>query len=175
MAFLTLLLLSACQPLQTGGIDPAMPIVITDQQNSATTAVEDGQVVLDIQSETGIGSAEITTNSHGTKVNQSEILVRLHVAVLEEFRMAYDNVLIVASVSSSNKDLVIQSVQLGEDPAEPISEVSPFWLDIGMLTASGKPATMIPNRDGHFEIALPANIVNSDSETVSISWIDFYR
>jgi hypothetical protein len=56
-----------------------------------------------------------------------------------------------------------------------VKKGSPFWTEIRVLGADGKPTLDFPVRNGYFEIALPAAMLRDQPPTITLSWIDFYR
>lgn len=143
--------------------------VETARTELVETAVTPNSVTFDITSQTGIGSAEIKL-VHGEW--PETILFRLHVAGLEEFRFAYHETAVTASVSSSGDHQVLESVaQAGE--AQPVAEDSVFYMPVRLEAESGE--VSIPLAEGYFEIEAPADFQAGAYDMFTISWIDFYR
>lgn len=46
--------------------------------------------------------------------------------------------------------------------------------EIEVFDAAGKPITGLPDKDGYFEIKLPKALLESQSKSLTLGWIDFY-
>ena len=50
---------------------------------------------------------------------------------------------------------------------------SPFWMEIKVFDAAGKPAKGLPGKDGYFEMAVPKALLTD--KKLEVTWIDFFR
>lgn len=150
-------MLAACRPVQ-----PAAAVTVTDARNAAVTSEWRGQtLLLEITSPTGIGSASITL---GEGVVPRDIVVRLHLAGLEQITFAYAGATVQGSLSSVGEPAVRQEVLLpGAAAPEAIDEDSPYWLTIASLD------------EGGFDVRVPEDFLASGARAFALSWIDFYR
>jgi len=135
-----------------------------------TLSVEGQATVIDVHSRSGIGSAVIKLVSGPSPEN---VVVRLHLKGLEEFRLSYAEATITASVSSGDRRSVFQRVAWPDGGERPVTRDSPFWLDVQIVSDQVPPR--IPLEQGYFEITLPRSFLREEQRSFSIQWIDFYR
>ncbi len=138
--------------------------------NQLTVKTEGEAVVVDVHSRSGIGSATIDLAS-GTAPQQ--IVLRLRLKGLEEFRLSYGRTVITARVSSSDSRNVGQSVAPPGGDERSITPDSPFWMEVEIVPDGAAPR--IPLDEGHFEVTLPKDVLGKGRPSFSIRWIDFYR
>jgi hypothetical protein len=133
--------------------------------------VEKGKAIVAIQSPFGISEAKIERLEEKWP---DAVVLRLQLKGLENFKVSNGKVTINASVSSSAKK---QSVRLWKDEKEdsPLDVKSPYWMEIHMIGADGKPAETIPLKDGYFDMQLPKEFFEGNPKSITLSWIDFYR
>ena len=144
-------------------------MVETATSTSSGQAVVDDTVIFDIYSQIGIGDAEVKL----TKGEWPEtISFRVHLMGLEEFKFAYGETVVTASVSSSGENLILESVsQNGEE--QPISVDSSYYMPIRIESENSELG--IPLEDGYFEIDAPVDFFAGAYDGFAISWVDFYR
>jgi len=121
-------------------------------------------LVIDVGSETGIGTADVVVPTVGAATS---IKLRLRLRGLEGWRFTFDNISTVGSVSTGD-GVVSQEWQIGDASGTPIDESSPYWMHV----------THVPDpleASGYFELALPPAFVESGLNTFAISFVDFYR
>ena len=135
-----------------------------------TVSMEGEIVIIEVQSQSGIGSATIELVSGEFPEN---ILLRLHVQGLEELRLSYSGTAITASVSSRDGRNVVQSLVTPDEGERSITPDSPSWLDIALVSEQSTPN--IPLDQGYFEITLPEGLLTEADRSFSIQWVDFYR
>jgi hypothetical protein len=167
--------IAACTPLSGGteietlATDSSI-IVSSSDQADVSVSVIDQQIVLDIHSDSGIGSVDVSGLA-GPEV----VLLQLHVSGLEQFRFLYGSTEVEASVSSRGSPVVMQSVTQQGGEAEPIDEESPYWLGIELVVGNGDPVVSIPMEDGYFQVTPPIDFAYARPSSFTLSWIDFYR
>jgi len=149
---------------------PVFRLTAEGNGNELTVSTEGETAIVDVQSQSGIGSATIKLVSGEFPEN---IVLRLHIQGLEEFSLSYNETTITASVSSSDSRSVFQSVASPEEGERPITPDSPSWLDITIVSDQATPH--IPLDQGYFEITLPKGLLTEADSSFSIQWIDFYR
>lgn len=109
----------------------------------------------DITSPTGIGSGQLSLEAGEWP---DPLLLRLHLAGLEEFKLAAGESLLQLSVSSGPERTVRQVDAAGQE----LSPDHPYWLDVSF-------------GEGYFDLLVPPALLLPDVETLALSWIDFYR
>lgn len=164
VAALAVLFMAACQPIQ-----PAAEVVpLRSDATTQVIAIGDA-ITLDVTSPTGIGGAGVTLTAP-----VETLAVRLHLPGLEEYRFAYDEITVIASVSSAD-GIVRQRLLRANGAEEEIEAGSPFWMRVRILDAAGAETTTLPLVDGVFELAAPPDFLASREQAFTLSWIDFYR
>ena len=166
------LFLAGCRPVQLSTA-ASVTATATKPDDKINVIANENQTVIDIRSASGIGGAEITLSAEAM---QRPLILRLHLAGLEEFRLTSGDLVELVSVASSPPHTVREAVRDGVDaPEEPITPASPFWLDVQIMSsdAAGDPA--IPLQDGYFEITVPPAVLERSGGTLVVNWIDFYR
>jgi hypothetical protein len=113
-------------------------------------------------------------------VTPTTVLLRLHLAGLEELRLTNGDVETVASVSSSPPHTVSQSTRSGPDAEQQsITGEDPAWLDItwssGASDTESAATATFPLQDGYFDILLSDPRLTQPDNSLDIQWIDFYR
>src|SRR6185503_15436074 len=96
---LSLLLMScASQPANAqSGDEPVFSVTVKNQNDQINVQYVDSVIVIDVQSPSGIGSAKFDLESGGIPEN---MLLRLRIKGLEEFRLLSNQAVVVASGSS---------------------------------------------------------------------------
>ena len=163
--------LLAIAGITTATADDTPPFKITTKRDNDRVEVktEKDKVVFLVYSPFGISNAVIERT--GEKWPDAVVL-QLHLKGLENFKVTNGTVKLDASVSSQDG-----KVRLWKDSKEdmPLDAKSPYWMDIRMIGGDGKPAKSIPVKDGYFEMALPKALIEGNSKTITVNWIDFYR
>jgi len=149
---------------------PVFNVTAEGDGNELTVSMEGEIVIIEVQSQSGIGSATIELVSGEFPEN---ILLRLHVKGLEEFRLSYNETTITALVSSRDSGNVFQSLATPDEGERPITPGNPSWLEIAIVSDQATPE--IPLAQGYFEITLPEGLLTEADSSFSIQWIDFYR
>ena len=149
---------------------PVFAVAADGDGNEVTASAEGETVVIDVHSQSGMGSAHV---EHVSGALPESIVVRLYLKGLEEFRLSYDGTTITASVSSGDSHNVFQSAAGPEAGERPITPGSPYWMDVRIVTDQETPH--IPLDQGYFEVALPKDFLQEGRRSFSIRWIDFYR
>ena len=145
--------------------------IAADSDGSELTVSAQGETTLiDVRSQSGMGSATVELVSGEPPQN---IVLRLHLQGLEQFRLLYDGTVVTASVAGNDIGSILESATLSEGGERPLTPDSPLWLDIRIV--SGQAAPQIPLGQRHFEIRLPKDLLHDGRRSFSIRWIDFYR
>ncbi len=135
-----------------------------------TVSAQGETTLIDLRSQSGIGSATVELVSGEPPQN---IVLRLHLQGLEQFRLLYDGTVVTASVSGNDIGNLVESATLSEGGERPITPGSPLWLDIQIVSSQAAPQTPLDQR--HFEIRLPKDLLHDGRRSFSIRWIDFFR
>ena len=169
---LSLLLMScASQPANAqSGDEPVFSTIAKNQDDQINILYVNGVTAIDVQSPTGIGSADFELESG---VMPENIVLRLNLKGLEEFRLISDQATIAASASSSgvfdsNDQRVISS---GSEYS--IMPIDPLWMKIEIVPDQA--AKKIPLEEGYFELTVPTEFIRNTGNSFQIQWIDFYR
>lgn len=149
---------------------PHFAIAADSDGNELTVSAQGETTVIELHSQSGIGSATVELVSGALPQN---IVLRLHLQGLEQFRLLYDGTEVTTSVASSDISNIIESVTSTEGGEHSITPDSPLWL--GIRVVSGEDSPHIPLDQGYFEITLPKDFLHDGRRSFSIRWIDFYR
>ena len=131
---------------------------VADKDNELSLSNQSGTTVIDVQSPSGIGKADIELLSGSYP---AQIILRLHIQKLEGFKLSYGTTTLSAS-SSGTSDAVVQSLIQPDGGERAITPSSPLWMDIQ------------PEQE-YFEIKLPNTLTQEKPEAFSFEWVDFYR
>lgn len=129
-----------------------------DKDNELSLSSQSGTTVIDVQSPSGIGKANIEFLSG---MYPGQIVLHLHIEKLEGFKLTYGTTTLSAS-SSGTADAVVQSLIQPDGGERLITPASPLWMDIQ------------PEQE-YFEIKLPNALTQEKPEAFSFEWVDFYR
>ena len=165
-------LLMSCtsQPANAqSGDEPVFYITAKNQNDQVNFQYMDGAAIIDIQSPTGIGSAKLELESGDMP---EAMLLRLHLQGLEEIRLIYDQVVIVASGSSSEPFVINDQRVISSGSEYSITPIDPLWMKIEIISDQSK---KIPLEAGYFEINVPREFLRNAGSSFEIQWIDFYR
>ncbi len=149
---------------------PRFSISTDSSGNELAVSVTAETAFFDLQSQSGSGSATIELVSGAPPQN---LLLRLHLAGLEQFRLSFDGTVVTASVASSDIGNITESVISTGGAEQSISPDSPLWLDMRVVSDENQPH--IPLDRGYFEITLPKDFLVEGRRSFSIRWLDFYR
>ncbi len=154
------------------GAQPKFKITTKRETDEVKVEVENQQTVFSIRSPFGISEAVIQRTADKWPDN---VTLRLHLQGLEQFRASNGKVTLHAAVSSHNDQERVRQWKDSQEDAPLDSRRNPFWMKVRMVSRDGKPATEIPLQGGCFEISLPRPFFEQNSQSITVSWIDFYR
>jgi len=146
-------------------------ITPTKKNDTVTVQADKDKAVFVVKSPSGIGKAVIDRQQDKWP---KSVIVRLHLKGLESLEAANGNVTLHAAVSVKDSKPSIRLWKDGQEKAG-LDKNSPLWTPISILGVDGKPATQLPLKDGYFELQLPAAFFEGNPQTITLSWIDFYR
>lgn len=155
------------------GDDKAPPFKITTKRDNDTVEVraDKEKTVFIVKSPFGISNAVIE-RTDGKWPNA--VVLRLHLKGLESFQVTNGKVKLEASASLQEGKPLVRLWKDGKEDT-PLDAKSPHWMDIRMIGGDGKPAKVIPLKDGYFEMALPKAFFEGNPKSITVNWIDFYR
>ena len=153
---------------ENGKLDLAVKSGRADSRIELSGAGSGGEVVATVNSKSGIGSATLS------RVGESwpkELVVRLHLRGLESFKVENGATVVEWSKSSSGAQTSRVSLRQAGGGEQALVTGSRYFSE---LKTVGTDPT-VPLRDGYFEIALPAALLEGNPEEITLRWIDFYR
>ena len=154
---------------QAGG-EPVFNVTTKNQDDRIEIRQENSITRVDIQSPTGIGSATFKLES-GSMPEQ--LILRLHLAGLEEFRLVSDQTTLVAYGSSHEGFNVSGQSVIAAGNEYAITPIDPLWTNVEVV--SGQAEKKIPLDEGYFEIIVPKEFIQRAGNSFEIQWIDFFR
>lgn len=149
------------------GRDPAYRVGDLQDGDEVLVTTAGREVVFDIYSKKGIGSAEIVRTGGPAP---ETILLRFHLSGLEELRLTYADTQVTVHVSSLDDTGVSQEVRLPGGETQAIGPGSPYWMAV-RIPDDQRPALT----DSRIEVTAPGAFFASDALSISLRWIDFYR
>ena len=170
MSIITLLM-AGCTLLVSAAAPPEYRITLRKPDDRLTVSVEQQRTVLTITSPSGIGGA--TVERTGPQWPQP-LIVRLRLSGLESCTVSNGRITLQAAVTSHGDHARrLHVIEAGKE--KPIGQGSPYWTEIKLVGAGGKPAGKIPLKDGYFEMELPKALLQEQPKSLNFGWIDFYR
>jgi hypothetical protein len=161
----TLFVLTSCVAV---GSQPITYSVTPGREDATVTyQVNGGDVMVDVHSKSGIGSAQLAQTGG---IAPTSLTMRLYLKGLEQFTFQYPAATVTAAVSSHDGS-VSESVTIQGGAAQPIGPDSPYWMPVKIGAAD----TSIPLQDGYFETQAPKDFLTSESREFTLHWVDFYR
>ena len=159
------LLLTACVAVPPQSVT----YVVTPGKEDAvvTYQVNGGDVMVDVRSKSGIGSAQLTQTGG---IAPTSLTMRLYLKGLEQFTFQYPAATVTVAVSSHDGS-VSESVTIQGGAAQPIGPDSPHWMPVKIGAAD----TSIPLQDGYFQVQAPRAFIEAASREFTLRWVDFYR
>jgi hypothetical protein len=159
------LLLAACVAVSSQPITYSVTPGKDDAE--VTYQVSGGDVIIEVRSRSGIGSAQLSQTGGGAPAT---VTMRLYLKGLEQFTFQYPGATVTAAVSS-HEGTVSESVSVQGGAGQPIGPDSPYWMPVKINAAD----TSIPLKDGHFEVQVPKDFLATASREFTLRWVDFYR
>lgn len=153
--------------------DPPPKFKITTKRDTdkCVVTVEKQSTIFSLHSPLGISQASIERTADRWPEN---VGLRLHLNGLERFQIQSGETSLNASVSSQKPHTPVRLWKNTEED-KPLDSTSPLWMEIRSLGSDGTPATEIPLKNGYFEMQLPKTLLDSNPQSITVSWIDFYR
>jgi hypothetical protein len=101
------------------------------------------------------------------------MILRLHLKGLEEFRLTSAQEKISASVASGDAVTLDHQTLLSSGTETPLLPGHPLWMEVQIVSGQGE--KKIPLEEGYFEVTVPQEFIRNAGQTFEIEWIDFYR
>jgi hypothetical protein len=161
---------TAVQSAGPAGKPPSFKITTKRANDSVQVLQEKAKTVLVIKCPFGISNASIERTGAQWP---TELLVRLHLKGLENFKAANGKGTLHAAASVQGGKLTLRQWKNGKEN-QPLDKTSAWWMENRTLD-SGKPATKIPLKDGFFELAIPSAFFDDNPKAITLEWVDFYR
>jgi len=141
------------------------------KDDRVVVSVQDEKTVLTVVSPFGIGKATIKCTAQRWP---ETLVLRLRLSGLESLVVGNARTQLAASVSSQG-DGAVRLRLMTDGPEQPLDSSSQYWMDIRSYDAEGKPARPPLGKSGYFEMTIPKALLDDDSRTLEVRWIDFYR
>jgi len=141
-------------------------VIVSSQRNAEVVEVvqKQGRTLIDIHSRRGIGTAILTRNACEWP---DDLRLRLHLKGLESLKLtAGQQELRIEVIShlTQKADILVEDKQGKSIPLNHALQPVVFYKQ----PPSAKGA-------GYFEVVIPAGLLKSGDESLTVSWIDFYR
>jgi hypothetical protein len=150
---------------------PRFKITTKRKDDSVEVKAEKEKAVFAVKSPFGIGRAVIERREDTWP---KDVVLRLHLKGLSSFRASNGKVTVDAAVSIQEGKKQVRLWQDGKADS-PLDQKGPFWVDVRLVGGDGKPARELPLKGGYFEVALPRALFEGNPQSVTLTWIDFYR
>ena len=165
------LTLSACSSRSANAQTPQAPAFAVTLKNSTDQLSIDFQTnisYIDISSPNGIGAAQLTLESGDLPEG---MVIRLHLAGLEELRLSSERNTLVASIPSHAGLSALSQRKISGNNEQALRSFDALWLAIRIEAKAQK----IPLQAGWFEITVPARFLQESGGTFKLQWVDFFR
>jgi hypothetical protein len=154
-------------------VDDTPPFEITTKRDNdrVEVKVEKNKATFSVHSPFGIGHAVIERAEENWP---DAVVLRLRLTGLENFRVTNGKVKLEGSASIQEGKPLVRLWKDGKQDM-PLDAKSPYWMEVRILGGEGKPAKVIPLKEGYFEVALPKALFDGNPKSITVNWIDFYR
>lgn len=153
----------AVQDLQSAELP--FQIILGKPEDKVELSLSENTLYCDVR--TAIGSATIERKKDRWP---DKIVLRLHLSGLESLSVDTGKFQASWSVSSTGEPTTSMALNQGDQEAV-LTTDSPYFTNVKLI--GKKP--IIPLHDGHFEVTLPAKLLEENPKQLSLRWIDFYR
>ena len=170
--FFSIFLIScASQPANAQeGDEPVFNVTTKNQEDRINIQQEDNVTTIDIHSPTGIGTAKFELKS-GTM--PESIVLRLHLAGLEQVKLVSDQTTLASYGSSSDMFNVTGQSVIAAGNEYAITPIDPLWMKVEVIP--GRVDKKTPSGEGYFEIIVPSEFIRRAGNSFEIQWVDFFR
>jgi hypothetical protein len=141
----------------------------TSQSSQVTVSNEADSALVEVVSDSGIGSATVALVSGSWP---DSIKLHFHLQGLESLDFVFDETTV--NVSISTQDMILQSVSIDGTPAQEIDEGSDYWMAVSFKDEEGATVSS-PASAGVIVVDVPSAFLAGGYSEFTINWIDFYR
>jgi hypothetical protein len=156
---------TGCAALPASSPAAELAVIVQKPEDRVLLTLNDGGLTLDVWSESGIGRATVDLVSGQMP---QPVVMRFHLAGLEQMTFAYGDTAIRLSVPGGADRTALHSVLL-DGQERVIGPESPYWM------AVAQPAPAGDSGASFFEVTAPLAFYTSSATSFSVSWIDFFR
>ncbi len=158
--------LAACTSALPGSsAGPTFVVTTTKPADSVTPVVSEDAVRFDVVSESGIGGARVALASGSWP---RRIMLRFHLAGLEELRFHYGETTILVAVPNAEEAQVRESVLEADGSERQLAPDSPEWMEVHVERSGASVVEYV-------EVAAPDAFRKGGYREFDVQWIDFYR
>lgn len=152
-------------------IPPVFSITTKRESDKVDVFVQDNTTVISIRSPFGISNAVVERRREKWP---ERVTLHVHLKGLENFQIANGKVTLEAAVSGYGEQM---RVRLWKDKNEdaPLDPKNQYWMEIRRIDGKRNPVQAGSLKEGYFEMKLPKQLLEDNSKSITISWIDFYR
>jgi hypothetical protein len=154
-----------------GDQTPTFKITTKRNDDSVEVKAEKERAVFTVKSLFGISQAVIERHA---ATWPKAVVLRLHLKGLASFRASNGKVTVNAAVSIQEGQLKVRMWKDGKEGV-PLDGKNALWTNIRIVRGDGKRAKELPLQDGYFEVPLPRALFEDNPQSITVSWIDFYR
>lgn len=161
----------ASQPAdaQAGG-ETVLNVTTKSQDDQINIQHEDNVTTIDIYSPTGIGTATFELKLGPMP---ESLVLRLHLAGLEQFKLVSDQTTLASYGSSSDMFNVTGQSVIAAGNEYAITPIDPLWMKVEVIP--GRVDKKTPSGEGYFEIIVPSEFIRRAGNSFEIQWVDFFR
>jgi len=150
---------------------PAALAIKTERAGAVVAlAVEKQKSILSI-SGADRGGAIITRNGDRWP---EPLVLRVYLTGLEQLTIRAGEVTLSASVLSHGTHQRLLHVWKTGKEGPPVTKESPYWMEISIFDAQGKPIQKLPEKGGWFEMTIPAAMLTDLNPSVRVGWLAFF-
>lgn len=156
-------------------LPPDEDLKFTIQTRGATVvqSVSGNTMTVDIRSQTGIGETTLIKDK-GSWPNVLE--VHLHIQGMERLQLITADIEATLAINSTSPhrlrgQMKRNGVELTQQRSDKILEK----FDLSIVNPDGRQPLVIPVTSGWIQFTMPQEFLKSSSDSLTISWIDFYR
>lgn len=165
----------------------SIKVTLKDPNDQVVVQTKEDTIVIEIESASGIGQADIELSRDRSP---KAVSVQLRVSGLEMLRLSYESTDIVASVfstiASNTSDIpstlgleqVSQRVLIQQNESTEEQQLSPesaYWISIVPMLGKNDSASDSSNLFELFMIEVPQDFIDHQHRALTVEWIDFYR
>lgn len=101
------------------------------------------------------------------------VVLRFYLQGLEQFTLANGKVKLEGGVRLEKGQPRLSLFKEGDKGT--LDAKSPYWMEVRVIGADGKPAQALPVQGGYIELTLPQALLEDNPKTIQMTWIDVLR